>query len=145
MELQTIPLDRLAVSALNMRASRKKPYLDDILPSIRERGVLVPLLVRPNGEPDHFEIVAGRRRFLASKTIEKETGEARDLPCRVLEEGDDAAAVEASILENTARLEPDEMQEFEAFKKLNDKGKSVDEIARIFGVTELTVKRRLAL
>ncbi|MGD9800007.1 MAG: ParB/RepB/Spo0J family partition protein [Parvularculaceae bacterium] len=145
MELQTIPLDRLAVSALNMRASRKKPYLDDILPSIRERGVLVPLLVRPNGKENHFEIVAGRRRFLASKTIEKETGEARDLPCRVLEEGDDAAAVEASILENTARLEPDEMQEFEAFKKLNDKGKSVEEIARIFGVTELTVKRRLAL
>ena len=128
MELQTIPLDRLAVSALNMRASRKKPFLDDILPSIRERGVLVPLLVRPNGEPDHFEIVAGRRRFLASKTIEKETGEARELPCRVLAEGDDAAAVEASILENTARLEPDEMQEFEAFKKLNDKGKSVEEL-----------------
>ncbi len=145
MELQTIPLDRLAVSALNMRASRKKPFLDDILPSIRERGVLVPLLVRPNGKANHFEIVAGRRRFLASKAIEKETGEARDLPCRVLDEGDDAAAVEASILENTARLEPDEMQEFEAFKKLNDKGKSVEEIARIFGVTELTVKRRLAL
>ncbi|WP_375208319.1 ParB/RepB/Spo0J family partition protein, partial [Hyphococcus sp.] len=145
MELQTIPLDRLAVSALNMRASRKKPYLDDILPSIRERGVLVPLLVRPNGEPDHFEIVAGRRRFLASKAIAIETGEARDLPCRVLSQSDDAAAVEASILENTARLEPDEMQEFEAFKNLNDKGKSVDEIARIFGLTELTVKRRLAL
>ncbi|MEZ5980979.1 MAG: ParB/RepB/Spo0J family partition protein [Parvularculaceae bacterium] len=145
MELQTIPLDRLAVSALNMRASRKKPFLDDILPSIRERGVLVPLLVRPNGEPDHFEIVAGRRRFLASKAIAIETGEARDLPCRVLSQSDDAAAVEASILENTARLEPDEMQEFEAFKKLNDKGKSVEEIARIFGVTELTVKRRLAL
>ena len=145
MELQTIPLDRLAVSALNMRASRKKPYLDDILPSIRERGVLVPLLVRPNGKENHFEIVAGRRRFLASKTIEKETGAARDLPCRVLSQSDDAAAVEASILENTARLEPDEMQEFEAFKKLNEKGKSVEEIARIFGVTELTVKRRLAL
>ena len=145
MELALIPLDRLAVSALNMRASRKKPYLDDILPSIRERGVLVPLLVRPNGKENHFEIVAGRRRFLASKAIEKETGEARELPCRVLSEGDDAAAVEASILENTARLEPDEMQEFEAFKKLNDKGKSIEEIARIFGVTELTVKRRLAL
>lgn len=145
MELQAIPLDRLAVSALNMRASRKKPFLDDILPSIRERGVLVPLLVRPNGKENCFEIVAGRRRFLASKAIEKETGETRKLPCRVLAEGDDAAAVEASIIENTARLEPDEMQEFEAFKKLNDKGKSVEEIARIFGVTELTIKRRLAL
>lgn len=145
MELQTIPLDRLAVSALNMRSGRKKPYLDDILPSIRERDVLVPLLVRPNGEPDHFEIVAGRRRFLASKTIEKETGEARALPCRILSDADDAAAIEASILENVARLEPDEMQEYEAYKALHDKGRSVDEIARTFGVTELSVRRRLAL
>ena len=145
MNLQMIRLDQLKVSALNMRASRKQPYLDDILPSIRERGVLVPLLVRPNGKPDQFEIVAGRRRVLASKAVAKETGETADLPCRIIAEGDDAAAVEASILENVARLEPDEMQEFEAFKKLNDKGKDVSEIARIFGVTELTVKRRLAL
>ena len=145
MDLATIPIENLKVSSLNMRAGRRKPVLDDILPSIRERGVLVPLLVRPNGKPDQFEIVAGRRRFLASKAVAKETGEAADLPCRVLAEGDDAAAVEASILENVARLEPDEMQEFEAFKKLNDKGKDIAEIARIFGVTELTVKRRLAL
>ncbi|MCE2494819.1 MAG: ParB N-terminal domain-containing protein [Alphaproteobacteria bacterium] len=60
-----------ALPIRRMRASRKKPNLDDILPSIRERGVLVPLLVRPNGEPDHFEIVAGRRRFLASKATVK--------------------------------------------------------------------------
>ena len=42
MELAAIPLEQLKVSALNMRAGRKAPPLDDILPSIRERGVLVP-------------------------------------------------------------------------------------------------------
>lgn len=145
MSLETIPLERLKISAFNMRASRKKPFLDDILPSIRTRGVLVPLLVRPNGEEDAFEIVAGRRRYLAAKEIEKETGEARPLPCRILAETDDAAAIEASILENVARLEPDEMQEYEAYKALNDKGRSIEDIARIFGVTELSVRRRLAL
>ncbi len=145
MDLANIPLEQLNVSPLNMRASRKKPKFDDILPSIRERGVLVPLLVRPNGTEHQFEIVAGRRRFFASKAIEKETGEARALPCRVLAAGDDAAAIEASILENVARAQPDEMQEFEAFKALADKGREIDDIARIFGVTELTVKRRLAL
>lgn len=145
MDLANIPLEQLKVSPLNMRASRKKPKFDDIMPSIRERGVLVPLLVRPNGKGNQFEIVAGRRRFFASKAIEKETGEARELPCRILAAGDDAAAIEASILENVARAEPDEMQEFEAFKALTNKGREVDEIARIFGVTELTVKRRLAL
>ncbi len=145
MDLQTIPLANLKVSKLNMRAGRRAPVLDDILPSIRERGVLVPLLVRSNGEEGIFEIVAGRRRFLASKTIEKETGEARALPCRILADADDAAAIEASILENVARLEPDEMQEYEAYNALHDKGRSIDDIARIFGVTELSVRRRLAL
>ena len=145
MELQTIPLEQLKISKLNMRHGRKKPRIDDILPSIASRGVLVPLLVRPNGKDNEFEIVAGRRRYFATKQIEKETGEARALPCRILAADDDAGAVEASILENVARLEPDEMQQFEAFKALADNGRTIDEIANIFGVTELTVKRRLAL
>lgn len=145
MDYAHIPLERLKVSALNMRNGRKPPPLDDILPSIRARGVLVPLLVRPNGKENEFEIVAGRRRFFASKLIAKETGEARELPCRILDAGDDAGAVEASILENVARLDPGEMQQFEAFRALIDKGRSVGEIANVFGVTELTVKRRLAL
>jgi ParB family chromosome partitioning protein len=145
MDLASIPLENLKVSALNMRAGRRKPVLDDILPSIRERGVLVPLLVRANGEAGQFEIVAGRRRYLASKVIEKETGAAPPLPCRILAESDDAAAIEASILENVARLEPDEMQEYEAYKALHDKGRSVEDIARVFGVSAINVRRRLAL
>ncbi len=145
MDYAHIPLERLKVSALNMRSGKKPPPLDDILPSIRARGVLVPLLVRPNGKENEFEIVAGRRRYFASKLIAKETGEARPLPCRVLDAGDDAGAIEASILENVARLDPGEMQQFEAFRALIDKGRSVGEIANVFGVTELTVKRRLAL
>lgn len=145
MDYAHIPLERLKISALNMRSGKKPPPLDDILPSIRARGVLVPLLVRPNGKENEFEIVAGRRRFFASRLIAKETGEARPLPCRILDAGDDAGAIEASILENVARLDPGEMQQFEAYRALIDKGRSVGEIANVFGVTELTVKRRLAL
>ncbi|QLC23941.1 ParB/RepB/Spo0J family partition protein [Parasphingopyxis algicola] len=128
-----------------MRHSRRKPKVDDILPSIRQRGIIQPLLVKPNGKPDHYDIYAGRRRFFAMKAIAKEGDSNPVLPCLVLDKNDDADAVEASILENTARVEPDEMEQFEAFKKLADKGRSVAEIADTFGVTELMVKRRLAL
>ena len=145
MNLQHIPLDHLKVSPLNMRHSRRKPKVDDILPSIRQRGIIQPLLVKPNGKPDHYDIYAGRRRFFAMKAIAKEGDSNPVLPCLVLDKNDDADAVEASILENTARVEPDEMEQFEAFKKLADKGRSVAEIADTFGVTELMVKRRLAL
>lgn len=145
MQLNHIPLDHLKVSPLNMRHSRRKPKVDDILPSIRQRGIIQPLLVKPNGKPDHYDIYAGRRRFFAMKAIAKEGDSNPVLPCLVLDKNDDADAVEASILENTARLEPDDMEQYEAFKRLADKGRSVAEIADTFGVTELMVKRRLAL
>jgi len=145
MDLRHIPIEKLKISTLNMRHERKKPEVSDILPSIRERGVLVPLIVRPNGSKGSFEILAGRRRFFAASAVAKEKGKKPKLPCAVLAEGDDAGAIEASILENVARLEPDEMSQFEAFKRLADEGRAVPEIAATFGVTELMVKRRLAL
>lgn len=53
-----------------------------------------------------------------------------------MEPGDDAAAIEASMLENFARLDPDEMTQYETFVRLTKEGKSVAEIAATFGITE---------
>lgn len=145
MQLHHIPLDHLKISPLNMRHSRRKPKVDDILPSIRARGIIQPLLVKPNGKADHYDIYAGRRRFFAMKSIAKDAGSNPVLPCLVLDHNEDVDAVEASILENSARVAPDEMEQYTAFKKLADKGRDVTGIAETFGVTELTVKRRLAL
>ena len=143
MELQHIPLDQLKVSALNMRHARKAPDVSDILPSIWARGVQQPLLVRKNGKG--YEIVAGRRRFFSLKAIAKDGGEIDPVPCAVMAEGDDAAALEASLIENTARLDPDEVSRWETFAQLVKEGRTVEDIAAIFGVTEIMVKRALAL
>ena len=143
MDLQHITLDQLKVSTLNMRHARKAPDVSDILPSIRARGVQQPLLVRKNGKG--YEIVAGRRRFFSLKQIAKEGGESAPVPCAVMEDGDDAAALEASLIENTARLDPDEVTRWETFSRLVGKGRTVADIAATFGVTELMVRRALAL
>jgi ParB family chromosome partitioning protein len=145
MQLTHIDIDKLCVSTLNMRHGRHAPDISDILPSIRARGVLVPLLVRPNGSPEIFEIVAGRRRYFAAKTVADEQGGIASLPCAVMEPGDDAAALEASIIENVARLDPDEISQHECFVRLTKEGRSITEIAATFGITEIMVKRRLAL
>ena len=143
MQLQHIPLDRLHVSALNMRHGRRAPDIADILPSVRARGILQPLLVRPNA--DGFEIVAGRRRYFAAKAVAAENGGEALLPCAVMDESDDAAALEASLIENVARLDPGEMTQHDTFVRLIKQGKTVAEIAATFGLSELAVKRRLAL
>jgi ParB family chromosome partitioning protein len=128
-----------------MRSGRKPPDIANILPSVRERGILQTLLVRPNGTPDHFEIVAGRRRYHAALAIANEGGTVEPLPCAILDEGDDAAAIEASLIENVARLDPDEMTQWETFTRLVREGRAVADIAATFGLAERTVKRILAL
>ncbi|MDX8529099.1 ParB/RepB/Spo0J family partition protein [Mesorhizobium sp. MSK_1335] len=145
MQLAHISIDQLSVSAINMRHSKRPPDISDILPSVRARGVLVPLLIRPNGAPDSFEIVAGRRRYFAAKTVADERGESEPLPCAIMEEGDDADALEASLIENIARLDPDEVSQWETFTRLIKEGRGIADIAATFGLTEPQVKRILAL
>ncbi len=145
MQLAHIEFERLCISPLNMRHGKKAPDVSDILPSIRARGVLVPLLVRPNGTPETYEVVAGRRRYFSAKAVKEEGGEVPPLPCAIMEEGDDAAALEASLIENIARLDPDEMSQYETFAQLVKKGRTVPDIAATFGITERQVTQRLAL
>ncbi len=145
MLLQHIELGKLKDAAINMRHAKAAPDVSDILPSVKARGVLVPLLVRPKGDGESFEIVAGRRRYFAAKSIVDNGGAVEPLPCAIMEPGDDAAALEASLIENLARLDPDEMTQYETFVRLRKAGTSVADIAATFGITELMVKRRLAL
>ena len=145
MLLKHIDLACLSISAANMRAGRKAPDITNILPSVRARGVLVPLIVRQNGSPDTFEIVAGRRRFHAALAVAEESGAGDPLPCAVIEAGDDAAALEASLIENIARLDPDEVSRWECFTRLVREGRTPEAIGQTFGLTDLQVKRTLAL
>jgi len=153
MKLDFIDLGKLSVSKANMRYAKKTPDVSDILPTIRARGILVPLIVRGNPvpsdvegcAPDAYEIVAGARRFHAASLAAAETGEAAPLPCAILEEGDDAAAIEASLIENLARLDPDEVTQWETFTRLVKEGRSIDTIAATFGLPDAAVRRILAL
>ena len=144
MELKHIDIAKLCISAANMRA-KGKADLSHILPSIRARGVLVPLIVRPTEDEDRFEIVAGKRRYHAALGVAAESGEDEPLPCAIMAARDDAAALEASLIENIARLDPDEVTLWETFTRLVREGRSPEDIALTFGLTELQVKRTLAL
>ncbi|RHW18189.1 chromosome partitioning protein ParB [Sphingomonas gilva] len=149
MKLDFIDLGKLTVSKANMRYGKKAPDVSDLLPTVRKRGVIQPLIVRPNCGPDAFEIVAGSRRFHAAKIIAEERrdeGEAAEpLPCAILDPGDDADAIEASLIENLARLDPDEVTQWENFVRLVKEGRKPEEIAATFGLPDLTVRRVLAL
>ena len=141
--LRHIPLDQLRISKLNMRHGRKKPDISDILPSIRESGIRQTLLLRPEGK--HFGVIAGRRRFFALQALARKTGETPLVPCTIMTGTDAASAVEASLIENVARLPATGMEQYTAFKRLHDEGRSAPDIAACFGITEHLVRHVLAL
>jgi ParB family chromosome partitioning protein len=107
MKLDFIELGKLSVS--REHALSKAPDVTDILPTMRRHGVIVPVLVRQNGA-ETFEIVAGARRFHAASLLAEERprgGQEVDaMPCAILESGDNADAIEASLIENSARSIP---------------------------------------
>jgi ParB family chromosome partitioning protein len=84
MHIDHIPLDRLSVSKANMRSGKKPPDITDILPSVIKRGVISPLFVRPNCNPGHFEIIAGKRRYFASLEAARQGKDDVTLPCITL-------------------------------------------------------------
>jgi ParB family chromosome partitioning protein len=149
MKLQFIALDKLIVSKSNIRWGRKAPDVSDILPTVRRRGVIQPVIVRPNCAPDGFEIVAGARRFAAANIVAEERRAAGDdvepMPCAILDDGDDAAAIEASMIENMARLDADEVTQWESFTRLVKEGRTPEDVGLTFGLPDLMVKRVLAL
>jgi ParB family chromosome partitioning protein len=148
MKLDFIAIGNIEDSKVNMRNGRKAPDVTDILPTVRKRGIIVPVIVRPGETEARFELVAGRRRVHAARLALAEEGadpELARVPAAIMEAGDDAAALEASLIENLARLDPDEVTQWETFVRLVKEGREVDDIAATFGLLEPTIRRVLAL
>ena len=141
MKLDHIPLDQLKTSKLNVRKKGGKEVAD-LVASIGAVGLLQPLLVRKNGEG--FDIIAGQRRYNALVRLADE-GNAEPVPCIIMEDGDDARAIESSLAENISRLPMEEIDQYKAFAALLEQGLPVADIASRFGVTERLVEQRLAI
>lgn len=140
----------LTLSPLNMHYGRPDPDVSDILPSVRQRGVLLTLLVQETMAggavvEGHFEVVAGRRRWKAALAALAEGVEIDPVPIGILDPGDDAAAIEASLIENLGRLPPDEVTCWETFIRLVKSGRTAEQIAATFSMSDVVVRRTLAL
>ncbi|MEJ5976579.1 ParB N-terminal domain-containing protein [Novosphingobium sp. PS1R-30] len=145
MKLQFIEHGKLFIDKTNMRYGRKAPDVSDIIGTVRKRGVIQPLIVKPANADGAWGIVAGARRWVAHGLAAADGFDHGALACAVLEDGDDAAAIEASLIENVARRDPDEVTQWETFVRLVKEGRDPAEIAETFGMPDLMVKRVLAL
>jgi ParB family chromosome partitioning protein len=144
MEIINIPFGQLKISKMNMRYSEPPPDTSHIQPSIHAKGILQPLLVREEGKG--FGIVFGRSRYFSAKEERGEGNTGFDtLPCIIMQESDDADALEASIIENYARRDPHPMSLYEKFVHLLKMKRTVEGIGLTFGMIPTEVNQYLAL
>jgi ParB family chromosome partitioning protein len=136
-ELKQIPINQIHGGS-NYRKTFNDKSLKELAQSIKENGVLEPIIVRPNS--NGFQIVAGERRYRASKLAGKVT-----IPA-VVREVDDADILKLQIIENVQREGVQFMEEAYAIKKLRDDCTlDIKEIANTVGKSEAYVYYMLRL
>ncbi|MHB8617831.1 MAG: ParB/RepB/Spo0J family partition protein [Candidatus Acidiferrales bacterium] len=140
--VREIPLSKISESKTNPRRQFDETKLVELADNIRQYGVLQAILVRPIGEADSFEVVAGTRRYRASKLAGCET-----IPAAV-RELTDTQCLELQLIENLQRSdvhELDEAQGYAALMQLQPENYTVETIATKVGRSEAYVYARLRL
>jgi len=114
--------------------------LTDLIASIKEKGVLEPLLVRPSEVGGRFMIISGERRYRAAR----EAG-LRELPCIEMEV-DDRAVAEIALIENLQRKDLTPFEEAEGLMVLVERfGYTHEEVARKIGKSRSSVTEALTI
>lgn len=143
-DIRMIPLDQLEPSLLNVRKVAASASDDaELLSSIRETGIKQNLVVHALSET-RFAVDAGGRRLKALKQLAEDGVIPADHPVPCLVE-DERNAILTSATENLQRAAMHPADQFEAFDKMINEGRSEDEIALKFGVSVDLVRRRLKL
>ena len=136
LKFEYIPLDKIEVSELNARRTKRDEGLGELANSIKAIGVQQPLVVFP--EDDRFKLVIGQRRYLACKQI----GE-KEIPALIVEKKDETAITLASFSENIHRTELDYRDKMQVARELLSKLGSVVKVAEQLGVSTATVNNYL--
>ncbi len=137
---------RLAIGALRPNARNPRRVfaaadLEELTASLRERGIIQPIVVRPlRGVPEAYEIIAGERRWRAAQRAG-----LHEVPVVVIE-ATDAEALQLAIIENVQRADLNPLEEADGYRALMDEfHNSQEEIAKIVGKSRSYIANTLRL
>ncbi len=134
-----VPIDRIEPNPENPRLLFEESALEELASSIREHGVLQPILVRPTGR-DTYQLVAGERRWRAARRAGLAT-----IPALV-EELDDDTAMEIAVIENLQREDLSPLEEATMYEKMvTEHGYSIRKLAQKLGKDKGYLENRLRL
>jgi ParB family chromosome partitioning protein len=136
-----VPIEYLKPNPRNPRRNFAEEELDDLAASIRERGIIQPVVVRAlRGAKDAYEIIAGERRWRAAQRAG-----LHEIPI-VPFEATDGEALELAIIENVQRTDLNPLEEAAGYQSLaSEYGHSHEDIAKIIGKSRSHVTNTLRL
>jgi ParB family chromosome partitioning protein len=133
------PIENLRPNPRNPRRLFTEVELDELSHSIRERGIIQPIVVRAI-QGDNFEIIAGERRWRAAQRAG-----LHDVPIAIIE-ANDAQSLEFAIIENVQRADLNPIEEASGYLALmDDFNRTQDEVAQIVGKSRPHVANTIRL
>ncbi|HKX92747.1 MAG TPA: ParB/RepB/Spo0J family partition protein [Sphingomicrobium sp.] len=124
--VREIEIGRIRPNPNQPRVQFSEESIDELADSIAERGVLQPILLRPHGDGEGYEIIAGERRWRAAQRARLHT-----IPA-IVREVDEATTAELALIENIQREDLNAIEEAEAYRQLVERhGHSQEDIARL--------------
>jgi len=133
------PIENLRPNPRNPRRLFTEVELDELSDSIRERGIIQPIVVRAL-QGDNFEIIAGERRWRAAQRAG-----LHDVPVAIIE-ANDAQSLEFAIIENVQRADLNPIEEASGYLALmDDFNRTQDEVAQIVGKSRPHVANTIRL
>jgi len=137
--VRVVPVDHIDPNPQQPRVVFEEAALEELASSIREHGILQPILVRPIG-PNRYQIVAGERRWRASRLAG-----LMSIPA-LIEEIDDDTALEISIIENLQREDLTPLDEAAMYDRMiHEHGYSIRKLAEKLGKDKGYLENRLRL
>ena len=138
---QKIPIEFLRPNPRNPRRNFGEESLDELAASIKEKGIIQPLLARPlAGIADAYEIIAGERRWRAAQRAG-----LHEVPV-IIFEADDRQALELAIIENVQRADLDPLEEAAGYERLGDEFLYTQaDLAKVIGKSRSHVSNCLRL
>ena len=138
--IRNVPLDRITPNPDQPRMTFDEDALAELAASITEHGVLQPILVRPTGELQQYQLVAGERRWRAARAAG-----LKEIPA-LIEQLDDETALEIGIIENLQREDLSPLEEAMIYDRMtHEHGYSVRRLAQKLGKDKGYIENRLRL
>lgn len=136
--IQNVNIDYIIPNRFQPRLTFDEKTLNELAASIKEHGIIQPLVLRRLG--DKFEIIAGERRYKAAQLAG-----LTEVPA-IISNIDDNKSAEIALVENVQRRNLNSLEEAKSYKKIIDKeGLTQDELAKKIGVSQSTIANKLRL